>query len=183
MDDVAVHALPVYMDTETTAPDRKETAPLPEPKRDGRGGRIHSVYDLGAVDKMSRAARAKVAADADAEIALLQIHLDGTEVQRPRTRGDCLPGGCNAIRPCPYVGCAYHLYLEVNKETGSLQVNFPGQEPWELSETCALDVVDREHGVTLEKVGELLQRTRERVRQIEAAGMDKVRRHLKVLTE
>lgn len=186
MDDAAAHAFSSLLDVEPEAHCSPETAPFSEPKKDSdhdaRTGRLHSVYDLSANDKLSRAMRARVTAEAAAEVALLAA--DGlSELPRPQTRADCLPGGCNETRPCPYVGCKYHLYLEVSKETGSVQVNFPGMEPWELSESCALDVVDREHGVTLEKVGELLRRTRERVRQIEAVGLEKARRHLKVLDD
>lgn len=77
-------------------------------------------------------------------------------------------------RPCPFVSCKYHLYLDVNPETGSLKINFPEREPWELSETCALDVADRA-GMTLEEVGQILNLTRERIRQIEVGSMRTVR--------
>jgi DNA-directed RNA polymerase sigma subunit (sigma70/sigma32) len=43
-----------------------------------------------------------------------------------------------------------------------------------MSETCSLDVADR-GGITLEEVGELLNLTRERIRQVEAAGLEKLR--------
>jgi hypothetical protein len=89
---------------------------------------------------------------------------------RPRTRADCV----HAPRPCLYVACKYHLYLDVNPETGSIKVNFPDQEPWELTDTCALDVAER-GGVTLEDVGEILNLTRERVRQVEVTGLQKLR--------
>lgn len=35
--------------------------------------------------------------------------------ERPRTRGECRDG----FRPCPFVACKYHLYLDINPETGS----------------------------------------------------------------
>lgn len=89
---------------------------------------------------------------------------------RPRSREDCR----TAERPCPYVSCKYHLYLDVNAETGSIKINFPDLEVWELPETCALDVSDR-GGITLEDVGELLNLTRERIRQVEVAGLEKLR--------
>ena len=73
-----------------------------------------------------------------------------------------------------YVACKYHLYLDVNPETGSIKINFPDQEPWELEETCALDVAER-GGVTLEEVGEILNLTRERVRQVEVTGLVKLK--------
>lgn len=94
-------------------------------------------------------------------------------VERPQTRGDCLPGGCNAARPCPFVSCAHHLYLDfIPPKAGdgspALRLSFPQREVWELPETCALDVADR-GGVTLEEVGDLNNVTRERVRQLETA--------------
>jgi hypothetical protein len=86
----------------------------------------------------------------------------------PLTRQECV----NGLRPCPFVTCRYHLYLDVT-EKGSLKLNYPDREPWEISESCALDVADAgDH--TLEEVGVLLQLTRERVRQIEAASKEKL---------
>lgn len=89
---------------------------------------------------------------------------------RPGTREDCRTGE----RPCPYVSCKYHLFLDVNPETGSIKLNFPDLNVWEMSETCALDVADR-GGITLEEVGELLNLTRERIRQVEVLGLEKLR--------
>ncbi len=45
-----------------------------------------------------------------------------------------------------------------------------------MSETCALDVAERDV-VTLEALGALLNMTRERIRQIELALLEKMRRH------
>jgi hypothetical protein len=89
---------------------------------------------------------------------------------RPQTRGQCE----NDIRPCPWVACKHHLYLDVNPETGSIKINFPDLEPWEMSETCALDVADRS-GITLEEVGEIMNLTRERIRQVEVRGLLKLK--------
>ena len=89
---------------------------------------------------------------------------------RPRTRGDCR----NAPRPCPWVSCKYHLYLDIIPQSGSIKMNFPDLEVWEMTETCALDVADR-GGITLEDVGMLLNLTRERIRQVEHTGIDKLR--------
>ena len=82
------------------------------------------------------------------------------EYERPEDREDCRFGG----RPCLYVACRFHLYLDVNPRTGSIKFNFPGQEVHELEETCALDVAER-GGITLEEVGGLMNLTRERVRR------------------
>ena len=92
------------------------------------------------------------------------------QYERPRTRAECVHGP----RPCLFVACKHHLYLDVNPETGSIKVNFPDKEPWELADTCALDVAER-GGVTLEEVGELLNLTRERVRQVEVEGLQKLK--------
>lgn len=84
----------------------------------------------------------------------------------PRTRGEC-EGGC---RPCPYVRCKFNLYLDVNATTGSVKVNFPDVEVWEMGESCVLDVADR-GGITLEDVGAIMNVTRERIRQIEVLAL------------
>ncbi len=96
------------------------------------------------------------------------------DIPRPRTRGECIDGA-NRERPCPFVSCKYSLYLDVNPETGSIVLNFPDLEPWELRETCALDVDDR-GGVTLEEAGEAMNLTRERIRQLEIIGLMKLKR-------
>jgi hypothetical protein len=88
---------------------------------------------------------------------------------RPESRGDC----AEMDRPCPFVGCKYHLYIDVHPVRGSIKVNFPDVEVWEMTETCALDIADR-GGITLEEVGEIMNLTRERVRQVETAGLGKL---------
>jgi hypothetical protein len=92
------------------------------------------------------------------------------ELARPRLRSQCVDGP----RPCPFVACRYHLFLDVTR-AGGLQLTHPGLEPDELVESCALDVADR-GGVTLETVGALLQVTRERIRQLQERGLVKLRR-------
>ncbi len=79
---------------------------------------------------------------------------------RPKTREECRCG----IRPCPFVGCRYHLYLEVNPKNGAIKINFPDYEPWNLPVSCALDVAES-WNLTLEEVGHLMNLTRERIRQ------------------
>lgn len=53
-------------------------------------------------------------------------------------------------------------------------MNFPDLEVWEMTETCALDVADR-GGITLEDVGNILNLTRERIRQVEQSGVNKLK--------
>ncbi|MBV8979280.1 MAG: DNA-binding protein [Acidimicrobiia bacterium] len=98
---------------------------------------------------------------------LLELPADA---QRPRTRGECLDG----LRPCPWVRCAHHLYLDVNPETGAIRFTAPHLEVWEMAETCALDVADR-GGVTLEAIAQATNVTRERVRQVESRALDKIK--------
>jgi hypothetical protein len=93
-----------------------------------------------------------------------------TSYWRPATRGEC----ANVARPCPYVSCKYHLYIDVNPRTGSIKINFPDKEVWELTNSCALDVA-QQGGITLEEVGEILNLTRERIRQVEVRGLMKLK--------
>jgi hypothetical protein len=92
------------------------------------------------------------------------------DVERPVTREDCR----DAPRPCPWVACKHHLYLDINPRTGSIKINFPDLEPWELAHTCALDVADS-GGLTLEEIGVITNLTRERVRQVEVRGLLQLR--------
>jgi len=104
------------------------------------------------------------------EIAEATALIESLDHLRPAARGDCRA----AQRPCPWISCKYHLYLDVNPHTGSIKLNFPDKEVWEMDETCALDVADH-GGITLEQVGTLLNLTRERIRQIELSGLQKLR--------
>jgi len=92
------------------------------------------------------------------------------DIPRPSTRAECR----EEMRPCPWVACKHHLYLDINPETGSIKINFPDLEPWELQHTCALDVAER-GGITLEEVGEIMNLTRERIRQVEVRGLLKLK--------
>ncbi len=107
------------------------------------------------------------AQNTDPEMAGL---IDMVQYLRPTCRGECQ----KRERPCMFVSCKHHLYLDVNPETGSIKFNFPDKEVWEMRETCALDVADR-GGITLEEVGEILNLTRERIRQVEVKCLEKLR--------
>jgi hypothetical protein len=96
--------------------------------------------------------------------------LQQIESNRPKTRADCV----NGPRPCMFVSCKHNLYLDVNPETGSIKLNFPDKEISELEHTCALDVAEK-GGITLEEVGEIMNLTRERIRQVETRGLIKLR--------
>ena len=96
---------------------------------------------------------------------------------RPRVRGDCADGP----RPCPWVGCAHHLYLDGKPGAPSFQLNFPALETNDgpdldaLPDTCSLDVADRGEQ-TLDAVGKALNVSRESARLIEAKALRKVER-------
>jgi hypothetical protein len=92
------------------------------------------------------------------------------DIPRPNNRAECR----EEMRPCPWVACKHHLYLDINPETGAIKINFPDLEPWELQHTCALDVAER-GGITLEEVGEIMNLTRERIRQVEVRGLLKLK--------
>jgi len=92
-----------------------------------------------------------------------------TDYQKPVTRADCGEG----LRPCPYVSCKHHLFLDVSARTGAIKLNFPDLEVWDMNETCALDVADR-GGTTLEDVGAIMNLTRERIRQVEVKALAKL---------
>lgn len=130
--------------------------------RAGRTDRAWRTADpSGTRQAMERARRRLPVLEVSAE------ELAQAEAERPRRRSDC--EGREAR--CPWVGCKYHLYLNVRPRSGSIQRTFPGWEPEDLPISCA-DLVARmvrDHGeeLTLESIGLLTGLTRERVRQIE----------------
>jgi len=91
------------------------------------------------------------------------------DYEKPRVRSECADGP----RPCPFVSCKYHLYIDVSARTGAIKLNFPDLEVWDLGESCALDVADR-GGTTLEDVGAIMNLTRERIRQVEVKALAKL---------
>lgn len=107
----------------------------------------------------------------DAEVA------DGLALDtgpRPRTWGECEPGR----EVCPWVGCTWHIGgLDVTAK-GSLQLP-ADRQPWQtFGPACAAVYFEEPH--TLDEVGLALGVTRERVRQIQAAAVAKVRRGFKM---
>ena len=97
------------------------------------------------------------------------LELEAQIEERPRHRKDCAEGP----RPCPHVSCRHHLYLDVNPQTGTIKLNFPDLEVWELANSCALDVADQ-GGTAIETVGGFMNVTRERIRQIETQALAKL---------
>lgn len=108
---------------------------------------------------------------------LLALEILRNEEARPKLRSQCQSGE----RPCPWISCRHHLLLDVDKR-GSLKINFPDVFLKEeglalMPETCSLDVADEhDEGLTLEEVGELLNLTRERIRQVETEIHDGLRK-------
>jgi len=92
-----------------------------------------------------------------------------TEYWKPETRAQCIDGP----RPCPYVSCSHHLFLDISSKTGAIKMNFPDLDIWEMGESCAIDVADR-GGTTLEDVGAIMNLTRERIRQVEVRALAKL---------
>jgi hypothetical protein len=103
------------------------------------------------------------------ELELGRLLYPEVEVEKPRVREECV----NGARPCPFVSCKHHLFLDVSARTGAIKLNFPDLEVWDMNETCALDVADR-GGTTLEEVGAIMNLTRERIRQVEVKGLAKL---------
>ncbi len=129
---------------------------------DGKRGRRRSrTMSRKEIARELRRQRAFGVIDPELEEVIREI-----EARRPRSRADCASGP----RPCMFISCKHHLYLDVNPATGSIKLNFPDKEVWELAETCALDVADR-GGITLEEVGSIMNLTRERIRQVETRGL------------
>jgi len=142
----------------------EDDAPQPEIARirrkvpsTGRDGRVRSKTI--APKRLSRDER---------RLSELLVYPEG--VDRPLTRAECR----SMERPCPFVSCSHHLYLDTNPHSGAIKLNFPHLEVWEMAETCSLDVADR-GGITLEEVGAILNLTRERIRQVEVRGLSKIK--------
>jgi hypothetical protein len=103
------------------------------------------------------------------ELEIGRLLFPETDYWKPRTRAECAEGP----RPCPFVSCKHHLFIDVSPRTGAIKLNFPDLEVWDLGESCALDVADR-GGTTLEDVGAIMNLTRERIRQVEVKALAKL---------
>jgi hypothetical protein len=141
-----------------------EDSPQPEVARIRR--KVHSAGRDGRVRSKTIAPK-RLTRD-ERRLSELLVYPD--DVDRPQMREHC----SQMQRPCPFVSCSHHLYLDVNPETGAIKLNFPHLEVWEMAETCSLDVADR-GGITLEEVGAILNLTRERIRQVEVRGLAKIK--------
>ena len=131
---------------------------------------------MPAVARAGRRQRRRECPHRPATITLLPSLHEEPHQGRPRTRGECKYGP----RPCPWVTCEWHLYAEIPRvaRDGVIRLTWPNLEPWELPETCALDVADR-GGMTLEEVGGILNLTRERVRQIQHLALMRIKARMR----
>ncbi|MBN2191434.1 MAG: hypothetical protein JW751_01350 [Polyangiaceae bacterium] len=103
------------------------------------------------------------------EVDLVRRTAPEPDYDRPKTRAECV----GAPRPCPFISCKYHLYLDVSPRTGSIKLNFPDLDVADMPVSCALDIADA-GGSTLEDVGAIMNLTRERIRQLEVKALSKL---------
>lgn len=105
------------------------------------------------------------------EEEILEDELTDEELaaQKPKKRSECVDG----YRPCPWVSCRYNLFLDIRQD-GILRLNFPGKEPEDMYQSCALDLAE-DGPRTLEQVAIIMGMSKERARQIEDAVMKKLR--------
>jgi len=121
----------------------------------GRRGRV-SAKSQTALDGIS-----------DGELTPLQLRALFAENPRPQSREECEGG----IRPCPWVSCRHHLFLEVHATSGAIRLNHPGVALEDMKHTCSLDLAAA--GVSsLSETAKNLGISHERVRQIEVQAQD-----------
>lgn len=129
---------------------------------------LRERFDIGKPYVVSRR---KLGDRRSAKVSLQVV--TGGQVDRhpdkPITRGDCI----DAPRPCPWVSCRHHLYLDVNAQ-GGIQLNFPGVEPWQLVHSCSLDLAEL-GGIDLPTIGEMLNVTKMNACHLERSGLRFVR--------
>ena len=94
---------------------------------------------------------------------------------KPVTRQECK----SSHRPCPWISCQFHMFWCVNQIDRILQYlpdHTIADIALSLSQTCVLDVTDTGEK-TLEEIGDILQVSRERIRQIEEGAINKISAH------
>jgi len=144
------------------------TALAPEPEEAGE----EEITREQRRSRRKRAVRARtisVKRMTKRELEIGRLLYPETEYWRPQSREECVDGP----RPCPFVSCKHHLFIDVSPRTGAIKLNFPDLEVWDMGESCALDVADR-GGTTLEDVGAIMNLTRERIRQVEVKALAKL---------
>ncbi|MBI3201515.1 MAG: hypothetical protein HYZ29_08235 [Myxococcales bacterium] len=155
------------MDTTAQPETEGATALALEPESDGESITREQRRSRRKRDVRARTISVKRMTKREPEIGRLLY--PESDYEKPRTRAECAEGP----RPCAFVSCKHHLYIDVSPRTGAIKLNFPDLEVWELNESCALDVADR-GGTTLEDVGAIMNLTRERIRQVEVKALAKL---------
>lgn len=93
--------------------------------------------------------------------------------ERPHVRSDCLAGGMNEVRPCPFALCRHHLGVDIGDD-GDLRVVYPdgdgGLDIDAMPETCALDIAENGE-MNLEELGAVLRYSPERIFQFQAEAV------------
>lgn len=123
---------------------------------------------VGSGGRMTRTIQTRTLSDD--EIAAGKDLADVDTSGRPTNRNECR----NGPRPCPWASCKHHLALDVNPNNGNLTIYRPTVNVADLEHTCSLDIADA-GGATLDVVGRIMNVSRERIRQVEADGLWKVR--------
>lgn len=134
-------------------------APLPQERRYRAGMKLPVIPSRGRIAAKSRQAFEDVS---DRDLSPAEMTALFAAAARPQQRADCEGGA----RPCPYVSCRHHLYLDVHPTSGAIRLNHPGVALEDMAETCALDVAAK--GISsLSQIAAHLGISHERVRQIE----------------
>lgn len=125
----------------------------------GSPSRTESVRQMSALARAHR----------DESYVRLTVLQDDNEadITRPRTRGEC----ANVPRPCPFVSCRHHLYLDRYPDAPEAV----GPEDMAPEQSCALDIAD-DGASSLDDIGTVLGFSRERARQVEEGFIAKLRR-------
>lgn len=92
--------------------------------------------------------------------------------ERPKTRAGCY----NMPRPCPFVTCRHHLYLNILGRRifiNQLVKGLPIEEALDkMPQTCSLDAAEK-GGMTLQELADVFGLSRERLRQIQVAAQQR----------
>lgn len=101
---------------------------------------------------------------------------DNLDYWRPKTRAEC------PDLPCPFVACRYHLMLDLDFH-GNIIFNY--EDITEMKYTCTFEFIEKMSSVngamysrnyTLNQISEVMKVTRERIRQIEALALSKLKK-------
>ncbi len=93
----------------------------------------------------------------------------------PRRRSDCL----KRRKPCPWVRCKHHFMWLMWDKLRDKSDHEIADCITKMKSSCVLDMVDKYREMTLEQVGQVLNLTRERIRQIEEKAITRVRKPTK----